>query len=103
MDQTPIPYSPDREWFTLRITVKPTPPSEPSEGGPKEKAGAKSTAAKPDASTESKAGATAKSAASGEAAKPQPAAPAKPPPNKTFYYTFIVFPPGESHDGICER
>ena len=99
VDQAPVPYSPDREWFTLRITVKPTPPPEPREGSPKEKAGAKSTAAKPDASTQSKTGATGKSAASGEAAKPQPAAPAKPPPNKTFYYTFIVFAPGESTIG----
>ena len=75
VDQTPIPYSPDREWFTLRITVKPTPPPEPREGGPTESAGAKSAPAKRDASTQSKAGATAKSAASGEAAKPKPRRP----------------------------
>ncbi len=25
VDQTPVPYSPAREWFTLRITVNPTP------------------------------------------------------------------------------
>jgi hypothetical protein len=30
VDQTPIPYSPKREWFTLRITVKPTPPPNPA-------------------------------------------------------------------------
>ncbi|MFM9067616.1 MAG: formylglycine-generating enzyme family protein, partial [Planctomycetota bacterium] len=30
VDQTPVPYSRDREWFTLAITVTPTsPPSEP--------------------------------------------------------------------------
>jgi formylglycine-generating enzyme required for sulfatase activity len=98
VDQTPIPYSPDREWFTLRITVKPTPSPEPNQGGAKEDASAKSRAAKRDASTQSKADATAKSAASGAAAKPKPAAPAAPSP-KTFYYTFIVFPPGESTIG----
>jgi formylglycine-generating enzyme required for sulfatase activity len=91
VDETPIPYSPDREWFTLGITVKPTLAPEPHEGGPKERAGAKSTPAN--------AGATAKSAASGDAAKPKLAPPAKPLRNKTFYYTFIVFPPGESTIG----
>ncbi len=99
VDQTPIPYSPDREWFTLRITVKPTPPPEPREGGATESAGAKPAAARRDTSTQSKAGAAAKSATSGEAAKPKPAAPAKPPPAKTFYYTFIVFRAGESTIG----
>ncbi len=87
VDQTPIPYSPDREWFTLRITVKPTPPPEPREGGATESPVAKPAPAERDAAAKSKAGATAKSAA-----------PAAPPP-KTFYYTFIVFPPGESTIG----
>jgi formylglycine-generating enzyme required for sulfatase activity len=31
IDQTPVPYSPDREWFTLAITVKQTPPPKPNE------------------------------------------------------------------------
>jgi formylglycine-generating enzyme required for sulfatase activity len=31
VDQTPIPYSPDREWFTLAVTVRPTPPPKPKE------------------------------------------------------------------------
>jgi formylglycine-generating enzyme required for sulfatase activity len=94
VDQTPIPYSPDREWFTLRITVKPTPLAEPGEGGAAEDAGANPAPAKTDAASKSKAGAVARSAAPGEAGKAKPAAPAAPPP-KTFYYTFIVFPPGE--------
>jgi formylglycine-generating enzyme required for sulfatase activity len=94
VDQTPIPYSPDREWFTLRITVKPTPPPEPREGSPAESAGAKSAGGKRDTPKQSKADATAKSAASGAAATPEPAVPAASPP-KTFYYTFIVFPRGE--------
>jgi len=87
VDQTPVPYSPNREWFTLRITVKPTPPPEPRKGSATESAGADSTPAKRDASTQSKANATAKSAA-----------PAAPPP-KMLHYTFIVFPPGESTIG----
>jgi serine/threonine protein kinase/formylglycine-generating enzyme required for sulfatase activity len=29
VDQTPVPYSPEREWFTLAITVKPTPTPTP--------------------------------------------------------------------------
>ncbi len=98
VDQTAIPYSPDREWFTLRITVKPTPPAEPREGGATENAGAKSAPAKRDADAKSKAGAAAKSAPSGEAGKPKQAVPAAPQP-ETFYYTFIVFPAGESTIG----
>ena len=77
VDQTATPHSPDREWFTLRITVKPTPAPEPSQGGAKEDASAKSAAAKRDTSTQSKADATAKSAASGAAAKLKPATPAR--------------------------
>jgi serine/threonine protein kinase/formylglycine-generating enzyme required for sulfatase activity len=91
VDQIPIPYSPDREWFTLRITVNPTPPPEPREGGGTETDRAKPALAKRDDAAKSKAGAAAKSAASGDPAKPKPAA----PPSRTFYYTFIVFPPGE--------
>jgi serine/threonine protein kinase/formylglycine-generating enzyme required for sulfatase activity len=102
VDQTPISYSPDREWFTLRITVKPTPPPEPGEGSATEGAAAKSTAAKRDTSTQSKTGATAKPAAPGGAAKPKPAPPAKPLPDKTFYYTFIVFPACESMLGSVD-
>jgi serine/threonine protein kinase/formylglycine-generating enzyme required for sulfatase activity len=97
VDETPVPYSPEREWFTLRITVKPTPPQEPREGGAVDTASAKSAVAKEPASTapKSKAGETAKPATSGAAGKPKPAASAVTTP-KTFYYTFIVFPPGES-------
>jgi hypothetical protein len=90
VDETATPYSPEREWFTLRITVKPAPPPERHERGSREDASAKSAAAKGDASAKSKAGATARSAASGTAANPKPA-----PPPKTFHYTFIVFPANE--------
>jgi formylglycine-generating enzyme required for sulfatase activity len=98
VDQTPIPYSPDREWFTLRITVKPTPSEEAGEGGAAERAGTKSTAAKPGAAAKSRANAAANPGGSSEAANSMPAARPAPPP-KTFYYTFIVFPPGEFTTG----
>jgi formylglycine-generating enzyme required for sulfatase activity len=100
-DQTPIPYSPGREWFTLRITVKPTPAPEPREGGRAEDTGAKPAPAKRVADAKPKADASAKSAASGEAANPKPGARPAPAP-KTFYYTFIVFSPGESTIGSAQ-
>jgi formylglycine-generating enzyme required for sulfatase activity len=56
LDQTPVPYAPDREWFTLAIDVMPTPA--PNLG-----------------------------AVLADSMK------------KTFYYTFIVFPAGESWIG----
>jgi len=74
VDQTPVPYSPDREWFTLAI-----------------KAQLKLTndSTKTDSETSGK-------------------NPGKPdetptlPPTKTFYYTFIVFPPGEYNIGAVK-
>lgn len=66
VDQTPVGYSPDREWFTLAITVTPTAPQEPSEGSAEENPGS------------------------------------EPPPQKTFYYTFIVFPAEEYRIGSFE-
>jgi formylglycine-generating enzyme required for sulfatase activity len=87
VDETPIPYSPDREWFTLSITVKPTPTPERREGGATESARAKRALEKQDATAKSKADAAAKPGASAA------------PPTKTFYYTFIVFPPDEFTTG----
>ncbi|MFM7975788.1 MAG: hypothetical protein ACKO8U_12000, partial [Pirellula sp.] len=75
VDQTPVPYSPDREWFTLAITVKPTPPTQP----------------KPEKQEESEASET--KAEESNTEKPEP--PPEPLPPKTFYYTFIVHPSGE--------
>jgi eukaryotic-like serine/threonine-protein kinase len=92
VDQTAVPYSADREWFTLAITV--TPKAEPA----KENAGSKPEPGKPAESRQSKPDETAKPAASSKSAAPAEKAklesPTLPLPTKTFYYTFIVFPAG---------
>ena len=92
VDQTAVPYAPDREWFTLAITVTPPAPPKPQEKTLERPAENKAATehsekgtAKPDESG--------KPAAPQEETKPQPAP--EPPPPKTFYYTFIVFPAGE--------
>jgi formylglycine-generating enzyme required for sulfatase activity len=95
VDQTPIPYSPDRAWFTLAITVTPAPTSQPREGSPARNSGANSTPAKPARSAQLNAGESPKPEARGEAANPKPPEPAGPPRSTTFHYTFIVFPAGE--------
>ena len=106
VDQTPVPYSPDREWFTLAITVTPTPPPKPREEPDAEKTGTESEPAKPAEPSESQTEDTSKPAASSESAapaeksKPEPAV--EPLPPKTFYYTFIVFPAGEYTIGSVE-
>jgi eukaryotic-like serine/threonine-protein kinase len=92
VDQTAVPYSADREWFTLAITV--TPKAEPA----KENVGSKPEPGKPAESRQSKPDETAKPAASSKSAAPAEKAKLEPPalplPTKTFYYTFIVFPAG---------
>jgi hypothetical protein len=81
IDQTPVPYSPEREWFTLAITVKPTPPPKPK---PEEKEeGAEPSEGKEEESDENKT----------EPNEPEPLP--EPLPPKTFYYSFIVHPSGE--------
>jgi len=74
VDQTPVPYSLDREWFTLAITVTPQLPPKPKEEPGKEKGESEL-----------------------EPAKLEP--PVEPLTPKTFYYTFIVFPSGSSEIG----
>ena len=86
VDQTPVPYSTDREWFTLAITVTPTSPPKPKEKPAEDKGENESKAEQPAEGDETK-------KAEREDAKPEPL------PQKTFYYTFVVFPPGESEIG----
>ncbi len=98
VDQTVVPYTPDREWFTLAITVTPAAPPKPKTEPAKENAGSKSEPRKPGESRQSKPDETAKPAASSKSPVPAEKAklvpPALPLPTKTFYYTFIVFPAG---------
>ena len=99
VDHTAVPYAPDREWFTLAITVTPTAPPKPKTEPAKENAGSKSEPRKPAESRQSKPDETAKPAASSKSAAPAEKAKLEPPalplPTKTFYYTFIVFPAGD--------
>jgi serine/threonine protein kinase/formylglycine-generating enzyme required for sulfatase activity len=82
VDQTPVPYSTDREWFTMAITVTPTSPK-PMEKSAEEKEDKELKDEPP---------------VEGDGTKKSEAEDAKPVqlPQKTFYYTFIVFPAGES-------
>jgi serine/threonine protein kinase/formylglycine-generating enzyme required for sulfatase activity len=96
VDQTAVPYSPGREWFTLAITVAPTPPKA------KEKPAEKTPGSEPPPTAKkpkSEEGEAAKPGEPGKSGTPpaqsQPEPPAKPLPPKTFYYNFIVFPAGE--------
>ena len=98
VDHTAVPYAPDREWFTLAITVTPTVPPEPKTEPAKENAASKSDPRKSAESHQSKPDKTAKPAASNKSAAPPENAkrqsPALPGPPTPFYYTFIVFPVG---------
>jgi serine/threonine protein kinase/formylglycine-generating enzyme required for sulfatase activity len=101
VDRTAVPYAPDREWFTLAITVTPAPPLKPKMELANENVRSKSEPHKPTESLLSKPDDTAKLAASSKSAAPaektirEPSA--LPLPTNTFYYTFIVFPAG-THD-----
>ncbi len=98
VDQTALPYAPDREWFALAITVTPAGPPKPKAEPAKENAGSKSEPRKPAESRQPKPDETAKPAASSKSAAPAEKAKLEPPalplPTKTFYYTLIVFPAG---------
>jgi formylglycine-generating enzyme required for sulfatase activity len=98
VDHTVAPYAPEREWFTLAITVTPTAPAKPKTEPAKENAGSKSEPGKPAESRQSKPDETTKPAASSKSAAPAEKAklelPVGPLPTKTFYYTLIVFPAG---------
>jgi formylglycine-generating enzyme required for sulfatase activity len=70
VDQTPVAYSPDREWYTLAIPVTPRSSSN-----------------------------TPSQEAQGNASDTQSV---EPPPKRTHYFTFIVFPAGEYRIGSVE-
>ena len=97
-DQTAVPYGPDREWFTLAITVTPTAPPKPKAEPAKDNAKSNGEPPKSAETGQSKPDETAKPATSSTSAAPAEKAklepPAPPLPSKTFYYTFVVFPAG---------
>jgi formylglycine-generating enzyme required for sulfatase activity len=99
VDQNPVPYSPDREWFTLAITVTPTSPPKPEEKPAAENTASETepqtTPPSEDEGTQQKDESDSTEPAKHEA-KPEPL------PPRTFYYTFIVFPPGDSRIGSVE-
>ena len=107
VDHTAVPYAPDREWFTLAITVMPTAPAKPKTEPSQEKAGSKSEPRKPAGARQSKPDETAKPAAWSKSAGPAEKAKLEPPalplPTKTFYYTFIVFPAGAYDIGSVDN
>lgn len=86
IDQTPVSYSPDREWFTLAITVTPTPPQ--VQGDESEQATGESESS---VANESADGEQIEEAGTNEESS-----------TKTFYYTFVVFPAGEYTIGSVE-
>ncbi len=98
VDHTAVPYAPDREWFTLAITVTPTAPPKPKTEPAKENGGLKSEPRKPAESRQSKPDETAKPAASSKSKAPADKAKLEPPalplPTMTFYYTLTVFRAG---------
>jgi formylglycine-generating enzyme required for sulfatase activity len=104
VDQTAVPYSPGREWFTLALAVTPTAPKMPQEEPAEKKLGSQAPpSAKKPKSGEGEAAKTnepGKSRTPPAQSKPQP--PAEPPPPKTFYYTFVVFPAGEYSIGSID-
>ena len=94
VDQTVVPYSADREWFTLAISVTPTARPKPTE-----KPTEKDPGSQPLPSSEKPISGESASPDTGKSEKPfahdKPQPPAEPPPPKTSYYTFVVFPAGE--------
>ncbi len=98
VDHTAVPYAPDREWFTLAITVTPRAQPKPKTGPAKENPGTNREPGKPGESRQSNPDETANPAASSESAAPAEKAkrerPAVALPTKTFYFTFVVFPAG---------
>ena len=96
VDQTPVPYSADREWFTLAITVTPTQPPQPIDDATEEADESDAAAADdPDESGSDEKTNSKDETADAAANEPAEESVAEPAPTKTFYYTFIVFPAGD--------
>ena len=108
VDKTPVSYSVDREWFTLAITVTPTSPPNPTEKPADENAApeAEAITATPADGAASRDEGTEKKDESDSTEPAKDEAKPEPPPEllspRTFYYTFIVLPCGESMIGSVE-
>ena len=87
VDQTPIPYSPDREWFILAITVRPTPRPKPE---PENKEETEQSKAKGGENDSEKTDTQKTDAEKPKEDQTVPEDPPEPLSPKTFYYTFIV-------------
>jgi formylglycine-generating enzyme required for sulfatase activity len=98
VDQTPVAYAPDREWFTLAITVTPAPAPRPGVEPGGQEGGSESETREAAEVAESQGPELANENTSNERDPPAEdhwsESPATPLPAKTFYYTFIVFAPG---------
>jgi serine/threonine protein kinase/formylglycine-generating enzyme required for sulfatase activity len=104
VDQTEVPYESGREWYTVAVTVKPTPPldsdtsaerqsdeeSPPAGAATSDKVGADTKEQEAKASAESNHN-------NGVVVENQQIL-----PPKTFFFTFIVFPAGEFTIGSVE-
>jgi serine/threonine protein kinase/formylglycine-generating enzyme required for sulfatase activity len=88
VDQTPLPYSPEREWFTLAVHVIPRSAASPSSEPPDVASESSSTAEASAQRTVSIAAPQAPSSTGDSASA-----------GKIFYYTFVVFPPGDFQIG----
>lgn len=95
IDQTPVPYSTDREWFTLAITVTPTQASQSSDEATADTDGEDSTVAEEEKPDEDKKTNSADEVTDPGAEQQEDESVAEPAQTKTFYYTFIVFQAGE--------
>jgi serine/threonine protein kinase/formylglycine-generating enzyme required for sulfatase activity len=96
VDQTAVPYSPSREWFTLAITVTPTSPKpqkKPTEKKPGSEPPPSAMNPKSEEGEGAKTGEPGKSGTAPAQSQPEPTA--KPLPPTKFYFTFVVFPAGE--------
>ena len=92
VDQTAVPYSPGREWFTLAITVAPTPPK-PKETPAEKKPGIGAPGCEEIQSRRRRGGEGGRTRQVRDVAGAEHA-PITPQslPLKTFYFTFVVFP-----------
>ena len=104
VDQTALPYSPDREWFTLAISVTPTAPPKPQEKPAEKKPGsAPPPSAKKPKSEEgeaAKTGETGKSRTPPAQSKPQP--PTEPLPEDVLLHLRRV-PGRRVHDRLNQQ